>query len=503
MDTRVDPIAAIMSDDSARLGYGDLTRRSVQLAALLRERGLDPGDRVAILLENRLDWYVAMWGVRRAGMFFVPVNWHLTAGEIAYVVDNSDARAIVTSVDLAHLAATACARLDGLTVRLATGGAMPGFEDLDAALAACSDVPLADERDGGTMLYSSGTTGHPKGILRALSNGPFGVANTLEAMLAETYAIDAGTVYLSPAPMYHAAPIGFTGAVLRQGGQVVLMPSFDAEAALAAIERHRVTHAQFVPTHFVRMLRLPDAVKARYDLSSLRTVIHAAAPCAPDVKRAMIDWLGPIIHEYYSGSEGCGLTAIDSHEWLARPGSVGRSRTSAIRIVDLETGAELPPGEIGGVYFEAPGSFRYHKDAAKSAGALTAQGWGTLGDVGSVDADGYLYLADRRSDLILSGGVNIYPQEIENALASHPAVADIAVIGVPNAEFGQEVKAVVQLLPGAAASEAELIEFARDRLASFKAPRSIDFTDAVPRLPNGKLLRRRLIDFYSAPKETA
>lgn len=496
--------AAIMSDESVALSQAQLESDSVRLAHLLRARGLVAGDRVAILMENRLDWYVAMWGVRRAGMFFVPVNWHLKAAEIRYVVENSDARGIVTSVMLAPLASEASDGLPQLSVRLSAGGAADGFDDMAAALADYPADALADERDGGSMLYSSGTTGHPKGILRALSNGPFGVANTLEAMLAETYAIDAATVYLSPAPMYHASPVGFTGTVLRQGGRVVLMPSFEAEAVLAAIERHRITHAQFVPTHFVRMLRLPPDVKARYDLSSLRIVIHAAAPCAPDVKRAMIDWLGPIVHEYYSGSEGCGLTAIDSHEWLAHPGSVGRSRTSPIRIVDLDTGAPLPAGEIGGVYFEAPGSFVYHKDAAKSAGALTPEGWGTLGDVGSLDADGYLYLADRRSDLILSGGVNIYPQEVENALATHPAVADVAVIGVPDAEFGQQVKAVVQLLPDMPAPDAAaLIAHARERLAHFKAPRSIDFIDALPRLPNGKLLRRHLIEQYSIKREPA
>ena len=496
--------AAILSDSGRALSYAELDRRSVRLANLLLSHGLVAGDRVAILMENALDWYVAMWGARRAGMFFVPINWHLKPAEIRYVVDNSDSRAIITSAQLAELAEASSAGLDQVVVRLSAGGSVGRFADLDTALADYPAEPAGREMDGGSMLYSSGTTGHPKGILRRLTDGAFGAPNELERMLAETYSITADSIYLSPAPMYHASPVGFTGTVLRQGGTVVLMPSFDAEAVLAAIEKYRITHAQFVPTHFIRMLRLPDAVKARYDLSSLKVVIHAAAPCAPDVKRAMIEWLGPIIYEYYAGSEGCGLTAINSAEWLEHPGSVGRSRTSPIHIVDLETGEELPVGEVGGIYFESPGTFSYHKDAAKSASALTPQGWGTLGDVGHLDADGYLYLSDRRSDLILSGGVNIYPQEIENALSTHPSVADVAVIGVPNAEFGQEVKAVVELLPGAPPlSEAELIAFARTHLAHFKAPRSIDFSDALPRLPNGKLLRRRLVEQYSTPKDQA
>ena len=486
--------AAIMSDTGRRLSYRALDDASMRLARLFRAHGLVDGDRVAIILENTLEWFVAGWGARRAGLFFVPVNWHLKPAEVAYVLANSDARAVVTSARLLDLAAAAIDGLDGVALRLTTGPGRDGFRNLDDAIAPWPAEPLPVERDGGAMPYSSGTTGHPKGIMRELTDDRFGTPNSLEVLLNGLYGIDASTVYLSPAPLYHSSPVGFTGAVLVAGGAVVVMPPLDAAAALAAIERHPAPHAQFVPPHFVRMLRLPEAVRRRYDLSSLRVVVHAAAPCAPDVKRAMIEWFGPIVHEYYAGSERCGFTAIDSADWLAHPGSVGRSLTGAIHILDLDTGAELPPGEVGGVWFENPVAFEYHKDAAKTAATFNDRGWGTHGDVGRVDAEGYLYLADRRSDLILSGGVNIYPQEVENALASHPAVADVGVIGIPHDEFGQEVRAVVQLAPdGPRPTEAELIGHARERLAHFKAPRSVVFTADLPRLPNGKLLRRELV----------
>ena len=495
-------IAAVMADSGAELPYSELDRRSIQLSHLLRAGGLAAGDRVAILLENRLDWYVAMWGIRRAGMLFVPMNWHLTPTEIRYVLDDSDSRAIITSPLLADVARQASEGLEGLSLRLCCGTAPSDFVALDEALGQYPQEPAVHEPDGTSMLYSSGTTGYPKGILRPPENLTFGQPSSLETMIVARYSIDAETVYLSPAPMYHAAPIGFTGTVLRQHGTIVLMEAFDPEATLRAIERYRVTHVQFVPTHFVRMLRLPAETRARYDLSSLKRVIHAAAPCAPDVKRAMIDWMGPIVSEYYAGSEGCGATFIESEDWLAHPGSVGRSPDNPIHIVDPETGEELPTGEIGTIYFEGSPGFTYHKAPEKTAAARTAKGWATLGDVGSVDADGYLYLADRRSDMILSGGVNIYPLEIENALALHPAVADVAVVGLPDPEFGQVVCAVIQLLPDSPPpSPREIIDFARQRLATFKAPRSVVFTDALPRLPSGKLLRRRVLEQQLATKE--
>lgn len=493
--------AVIMSDTGTTLSHAELERRSTQFANLLRGLGLADGDRVAILMENRIEWIIAMWGVRRANLFYVPVNWHLAPAEIRYVIKNSEARVIVTSARLADMAREACEDLAQVILRLSVGGGA-GFEDWGTALDHQSDAPPAVEHDGNAMPYSSGTTGMPKGILRPLTGDPFATPNSLETLLCSLYTMDADTVYLSPAPIYHSSPIGFTNAVLVAGGTVVMMPAFDADAALAAIERYKITHAQFVPTHFVRMLRLDPEARTRHDLSSLRVIVHAAAPCAPDVKRAMIEWLGPIIFEYYAGSERCGFTAIDSAQWLAHPGSVGPSLTGAIHILDLDSGEELPTGEIGEIYFENPVPFTYHGDSAKTAATFSRQGWGSHGDVGHVDADGFLYLSDRRSDLILSGGVNIYPQEVENVLALHPGVADCAVIGIPDPEYGQRVKAVVQRAPGSAPSADDLITHCRLHLGGFKIPREIDFTDMLPRLPNGKLLRRRLASHdQSNPKE--
>jgi long-chain acyl-CoA synthetase len=489
--------AVIRSDTGRMILYSELEARSVQLARLLRDHGLRHGDRVAILIENDIEWFVAARGIRRSNMLFVPINWHLKPAEAEYILSNSGARGVIASASLLELVQRASHGLTPFVVQLLLGGTAPGFNDFDQALAAYPSHPLDDEREGGVLLYSSGTTGRPKGILRQPMEAPFGTLNSLDLLLRDRYRLDASTVYLSPAPLYHAAPVGWTGAVLGTGGAVVVMPSFDPEAALAAIERYHVTHAQFVPTHFVRLLRLTEDVRRRYDLSSLRVVVHAAAPCAPAVKRAMIDWLGPIIYEYYGGSERCGVTMIDSQEWLSHPGSVGRTVTGAVHIVDVETGEDLPAGEIGLVYFEDPAPFTYHGHAAKTGDVYNDQAWGTYGDMGCLDSEGYLLLADRRSDLIVSGGVNIYPQEVENVLTEHPAVADAAVIGIANDEFGKEVKAVVQLASTATApSEAELISYCRERLASFKAPRSIEFVDALPRLPSGKLLRRELVARY-------
>lgn len=488
-------LAAAMADGSDTLTYFDLERRSVKLARLLRASGLGDGDRVAILMENRLDWLIAMWAARRASLMYVPINWHLKADEIRYVVEDSDARAIITSDLLLDAAADAIQGLDAIILRLTVGTAGRDFRDVVEATEELSDTPPANERDGGPMPYSSGTSGRPKGILRPPELTPFPTLNRTEALLGSLYDVDEKTVYLSPAPQYHSSPLGFTSLVLVRGGTVVLMGQFNPQDALDAIARWKVTHVQFVPTHFVRMLKLPAAARSAADLSSLRKVIHAAAPCSLDVKEAMIDWLGPIVFEYYSGSERCGMTAIDTPEWLTHRGSVGRTRTGKIHIIDPDSGKEVEPRAEGLVYFENPVPFQFHKQPEKMSGIYNEQGWGTHGDLGWVDPEGYLYLVDRLSNMIISGGVNIYPQEIENVLIGHPAVAEVAVIGVPNPEFGEEVKAVVQLDPEVDPSQhpsEELIAFCRSRLAGYKCPKTVDYVDQLPRHPNGKLMKREL-----------
>jgi long-chain acyl-CoA synthetase len=503
-ETAPDRPAIIMSQSGAALSFADLDAKSARLAAALRARGLRAGDRLAILLENRCEYLIAAWAGRRSGLRMVPVNWHLTAAEAGYVVGNSDAAAIVTSDALADLTRQVSAVAPMLVAKINVDGARDGFEGLGAMLSAVDPLPLSESRQGSLMAYSSGTSGRPKGILRPVADAPFGDLIAFEQMLARTYGFDDRTVYLNPAPLYHTAPIGWSMATQALGGAVVVMERFDPEAALAAIARYRVTHAQFVPTHFIRMLKLPLEVRRRYDLSSLRFVVHSAAPCPAEVKAQMIDWWGPIIYEYYAGSEGGGFVGLDSVEWLAHRGSVGRAIgglsagvKGAIHIVDPETNEEAAPGAIGQIYFEDVERFEYHKDPGQTDQFFNAQGWGTLGDMGWLDADGYLYLADRKSHMIISGGVNIYPQEIEAALALHPAVFDVAVIGAPNDEYGEEVKAVVQPAGPAGPELAEtLMAYCRTRLAGYKCPRSVDFVDQLPRLPNGKLLKRQLRDRY-------
>jgi acyl-CoA synthetase (AMP-forming)/AMP-acid ligase II len=375
----------------------------------------------------------------------------------------------------------------------------PGFENLDEALAAASGVPLRPEVEGAIMFYSSGTTGRPKGIVRPWAAVPYGTPQGIEQYMAHDYGFDADSVYLSPAPLYHAAPLAWSMGVQRLGGTVVLMERFEPIELLQNIERFRVTHIQVVPTMFVRLLKLDEDQRNRFDLSSLRSVIHAAAPCPVEVKGRMLDWLGPIIHEYYSSTEGAGFTAIGPEEWRSHPGSVGKALMGTIHILG-DTGDELPAGAIGTIYFEGTGSFEYHNDADKTAEAQDRHGWSTVGDLGSLDDEGYLYLSDRRTNLIISGGVNIYPKEIEDVLVMHPEVIDVAVIGVGDPEMGQQVKAIVQPARpiDELALESELIAFCRERLAAFKCPRSVDFVAELPRLATGKLAKAVLVERYAA-----
>lgn len=495
--------AIVMADGSRTVTFGELDRRSLQVAGLLRRHGLRPRDHAALLMENRPEFLEVAWGAQRSGLYWTATNWHLTEDEAGYVVRDCEARVLFASGRTAGAAARIAQRTPELAATVVVEGA-EGREELTdyaTALAGTPAEPAPDEVEGMYFFYSSGTTGTPKGIRREHAFPPFGTGLGLDHAMGSSFGFGPDSVYLCPAPLYHAAPLAWSLGTQRNGGMVVLMDHFDPLECLRAIERHGVTHVQFVPTHFVRMLKLPAEQRRSVDLSSLRVVVHAAAPCPVDVKRAMIDWLGPKLLEYYAGSEGCGMTVITSQEWLAHPGSVGRAAIGAVHIVG-EDDAELPPGEIGTIYFSGAGRFEYHNDPEKTARAHNARGWATLGDLGHLDADGYLHLADRRTDLIISGGVNIYPAEVEDALVMHPAVADVAVIGVPDPEMGQSVRAVVQLAPEQPADPGladELVSLCRARLAGFKRPRSIVFVTELPRLPTGKLLRRRVRELHGGP----
>ena len=473
--------------------YDRLDRASNRVAQLFRARGLGVGATVALCLDNRPDYLAIAWGAQRAGLALVAVSTRLTADEIAYIVADSGARLMVAGPGIGPVFGRLDDTLD--VPVMAVGG------DWDEALAQQPDTPIADERAGTDMLYSSGTTGRPKGIRLPLPeepaiDGPNGLADL--ARMAFGFGED--TIYLSPAPLYHAAPLRWCLTTHRLGGTVVLMEKFDPAGALAAIERHRVTHGQFVPTHFVRLLKLPEAERARQDVSSLRVAIHAAAPCPVPVKRAMIDWWGPVLAEYYAGTEGNGLTMIGSADWLAHEGSVGKAVIGELHVCD-EAGRELPPGEEGLVYFGGAGSFEYHNDPDKTASVTHPAGWTTLGDVGRVDADGYLTLTDRADFMIISGGVNVYPQEVEDLLVTHPLVADVAVVGAPDPDLGEMVVAAVRLSdPGraSAALEAEMIAWVRERLSGVKTPRRIEFVSELPRAETGKLYKRLIRDRYRA-----
>jgi long-chain acyl-CoA synthetase len=495
--------AIIMGQAGSVTTYRELHERSLSVASTLQSWGLRRGDGIAIVMENRQEFLEVAWAAQRSGLYYTAVNWHLQPGEIAYIVDDCGAQVVFAS-SLTHDALAAAASEMPRVTRVVGVDEAIGEFAYSEALATGSPKALAEPCEGCELLYSSGTTGRPKAVKRPLPPvGEVLVNHRATAhMFRDRYGVIEASVYLSPAPLYHSAPLMSSMAIHRLGGTVVVMERFDAERALALIEDCSVTHAQFVPTMFVRMRKLEPAVRERYDVSSLTCAIHASAPCPMRVKREMIDWWGPILEEYYSGTEGMGATTISSAEWLAHPGSVGRPSGFQIHIVG-DDGEEVPPGATGRVFFESDRHFEYLNDPEKTASVRDVRGWRTLGDVGHVDDDGYLYLTDRATFTIVSGGVNIYPQEIEDLLISHPAVQDAAVFGVPNEEFGEEVKAVVQTTGTAPAGdelERTLIGYCRDNLAHYKAPRSIDFVDDLPRDPNGKLYKRLLRDTYWADR---
>ena len=499
-----DAPAIVMGSTGETVTYAQLEDRSARLARALAARGLAEGDTVAICMENNRQYLEVTWAAQRSGLRYTAVNSHLRPAEVQYVLDDSGAVALVSSAALADVVT----RLDlsVIPTLISAAGDIDGFERYDDLLAATPAGPIDDEREGREMLYSSGTTGRPKGVRKQLPGTAFGDPASAPVIIARGIGARSeaeAAVYLCPAPLYHSAPLVWSMSLQRFGATVVVMEQFDPRRCLELIERYRVTQAQFVPTMFTRLLRLPPAERDSRDTSSLRVVIHGAAPCPVSVKRRMLDWWGPIIDEYYAGTEDIGNTFISAAEWLAHPGSVGRP-TSECHIVGPD-GRELPPGEPGLVYFAGGRPFSYHNDAGKTEAITNSYGWRTLGDIGYLDADGYLYLTDRQANMIVSGGVNIYPQEAENVLAGHPAVADVAVLGVPDAEMGEAVKAVVVPAdPAAAGPElaAELLAACRAELASYKCPRSVDFTDELPREPNGKLYKRRLRERYWAGHES-
>jgi long-chain acyl-CoA synthetase len=497
-------LAVVVAGSGEQRTYAQLEAASNRAAQLFRRLGLKAGDTVALLLENSIGYLEICWAAQRAGLYLTPIAVHLRPDEIRYIVNDSGSCLLITSASVAPAAAllegAELQRMPGLIAAYSVGAPLANARDWNAALASCPAERIADESAGQVLPYSSGTTGRPKGVKQALTGGPAVADSPLARLYMQLYHADRDSIFLSPGPLYHIAPLAFCMSVHRVGGTVVLMEKFDAEPFLAAVEQHAVTHTQMVPTMFVRLLKLPAATRARYTQASLRYAIHAAAPCPVAVKRNMIDWWGPVLHEYYGGTEAIGSTAINSAEWLRKPGSVGKANWGELHVCD-DNGNELSRGATGLIYFGGAARFEYHNDAAKTAESrhpLHAD-WATLGDIGHVDDDGYLFLSDRRSFMIISGGVNIYPQETENVLVMHPKVADAAVIGVPNDEFGEEVKAIVQPLNWEDAGDAlaqELIALCRSQLSPVKCPRSLDFDAALPREANGKLYKKRLRERY-------
>jgi long-chain acyl-CoA synthetase len=499
-----DKPAYIMAGSGETVTYGQLEAWSNRIAQLFRAQGLKPGDHIAIFLENHPRFFEICWGAQRAGLIYTAVSSRLTAAEVDYIVGDCGAKLFITSKYLEKTAAELAPLMPGVATRLMIGGTIAGYEPFEAAVARYPAARIADEVAGQDMLYSSGTTGRPKGVMVPQAMDPIDAVSPLLQLTSQIYGVDADTVYLSPAPLYHAAPLRFNMTIMRQGGTCVIMEHFDAEDFLRLVQKYRATHTQLVPTMFVRMLKLPEAVRRRYDVSSLKCAIHAAAPCPIPVKEQMMAWWGPILHEYYGGTEGNGLTMANPQEWLAHKGTVGRAVVGKIKIVG-EDGEELPAGDAGTVYFAEGREFAYHNDAKKTAESRHPRGWTTLGDVGYVDADGFLYLTDRKAFMIISGGVNIYPQEAENVLINHPRVVDVAVFGVPHEEFGEEVKAVVQprdMAEADAALAEELMAYCRQHLSPIKCPRSVDFEAELPRHPTGKLYKRLLRDRYWSGRQS-
>jgi fatty-acyl-CoA synthase len=492
-----DKHAFIMGASGEAVTFAELDAKGNQIAQLLRASGIQTGQHIAMMLKNCREFIEVVFGCSRAGVVFTPISTHLKKEETAYIINNCNARLFIASASLADVATEAAEHAPELLRKFIVGGETAGFEDWQSAVASQPSDEISDQSLGVPMLYSSGTTGKPKGIFRAPQNTDLDAPHPLK-LVGAYYGFSDTTVYLSPAPLYHSAPLFYNTLNMTGGGTSIIMDRFDPEQALALIERYEVTHSQWVPSMFIRMLKLPEGIRERYDVSSMQRAIHAAAPCPIDIKRQMINWWGPVICEYYSSTEGVGFTLIDSEDWLAHPGSVGRPLTGVPKILDDEMKV-LAPGEIGQIYFDEIGRFEYFDEPGKTDEAFDTRGWGTVGDMGYLDADGYLYLTDRKNFMIITGGVNVYPAEIEGLLVTHPQIADAAVFGIPNEEYGEEVKAVVQLLDHEEAGDAlsgDLILWMKERLSSVKVPKSVDFMEQLPRMDNGKLYKRHLMDAY-------
>ncbi|MEL7197995.1 MAG: acyl-CoA synthetase [Pseudomonadota bacterium] len=492
--------AVIMAGSGKQMTYSEMDKAANRFAHLLRSHGFAPDDAFAVLLENRIEYFTLVWGSQRAGTLLVPISTRLTAPEIIYILKDCSAKLLITSHAFAGVLGDVRRECHDLDVLFAGDD---GAESFDAALAQQPDEPIADQRAGLTMLYSSGTTGRPKGIRPAPPEDPDPQAMTPFLGLATMGAgmpADGSMIYLSPAPLYHAAPLAWCAAAQRLGATLVVLEKFEPEAALQAIEKYKVTDSQWVPTHFVRFLKLDPAIRTKYNLSSHKRALHAAAPCPVPIKREMIEWWGPIVNEYYAGSEGIGMTMIGAEDWLKHPGSVGKAIYGTLHVCGSDN-EEVGPGEDGLIFYENVLLPTYHNDPEKTADAMHPKGWMTLGDIGHVDEDGYLFLTDRKSHMIISGGVNIYPQEIENLLVTHDKVMDAAVIGAPDPDLGEKVVAVVQPIEMGDAGdgfEAELREFLAPNLARIKMPKLFDFRPDLPREANGKLYKRELRDEYAA-----
>lgn len=486
--------------------YAELEARANQSAHLFRKHGLQPGDRVAFILENRLEIFPFVWGAQRAGLLYIAISSHLTADEIGYILEDSGAKMVLTSDYISMSVQDMILKATHKPICYKLDRERDGFNLWSDALADQSTEPISQEGLGADMLYSSGTTGRPKGVVPTIDHTlPADTPSKRVILYSKLFSFDEETIYLCPAPLYHAAPLRWTLLIHQVGGTAIVMEKFDATEALSLIDTHSITHGLFVPIHFVRMLKLDDEVRSESDLSSLHVAVHAGAPCAPETKRAMMAWWGPILYEYYAGSEGNGFVASRPQDWLDRPGTVGRPVIGSPRICD-DAGEPLPIGKQGTIYFEGGPKFKYNNDPEKTAGAYNKHGWSTLGDVGRLDEEGYLYLTGRKSFTIISGGVNIYPQEIENRILAHPSVRDVAVVGLSDPEYGQKVVAIIEPMKMISADEdlkKSIQAFCRETLSGIKTPRQIDFIEKLPRTETGKIRKQSLLDLFDTGDASA